>query len=101
MGPAVNVRIQAFFLLYNTTLRNAREKIAKMSALNPLAVLSRGYSAVSDEISGDIVTGAKDLAPDQNVCLRFSDGTAQAKILKIEVHNGEKDKECRGALRWH
>lgn len=66
-----------------------REKAAIMSGLNPLAILSRGYSAVSDTESGKIVTGVTSLTENQNVSLRFSDGTAKAQILKIEVKNGK------------
>jgi len=69
-----------------------KEHAARMTALNPLAVLSRGYSAVSDSESGEIVTGVRKLSPDMNVELRFSDGAAQAKIIKTEVYDGEKYK---------
>ena len=66
-----------------------RERAAIMSGLNPLAILSRGYSAVSDAQSGNIVTGVSSLSENQNVSLRFSDGTAKAQILEIEVKNGK------------
>ena len=69
-----------------------KECAAKMEGLNPLAILSRGYSAVSDYQSGEIVTGVKSLAEDQQIKLSFFDGTAQAKIIKTEVYDGEENE---------
>ena len=69
-----------------------KELSARMSGLNPLSVLARGYTAVSDLENNGVVTGACMLSADQKVKLRFADGEAQAKILKIEVYNGKEDK---------
>ena len=55
---------------------------AKLGALNPLAVLSRGYSAVFDENSGS-VRSVSQLSEGETVRIRFSDGTADAEIRAL------------------
>lgn len=60
-----------------------REMAAKLSSLNPLAILSRGYGAVTDEL-GDIVTKSCDLEPGQTINVRFSDGSVRAEIIDKE-----------------
>ena len=60
--------------------KNDIRRIAeRLSALNPLGVLSRGYCAVSDD-SGKIYTRAEALKENDRVLLRFSDGTRSAVI---------------------
>ena len=74
----------------NDKLNSATEKIyfenkakllslaAKLDALSPLKVLTRGYSFVTKQ---DKLVSCKSLSPDDEVSVRFYDGTAQAKIL--------------------
>ena len=54
----------------------------KLNGLSPLAVLSRGYGAVSDE-NGRTVTRAGDLRPGDRVQIRFTDGSADAHISHV------------------
>ena len=54
----------------------------KLNGLSPLAVLSRGYGAVSDA-GGRTVTHAGDLAPGDRVRIRFADGSADAQISHV------------------
>lgn len=54
----------------------------KLHGLSPLAVLSRGYGAVSDE-NGRTVTRAGDLRVGDRVQIRFTDGSADAQICHI------------------
>ena len=54
---------------------------AKMEALNPLSVLSRGYAAVSKE-TGEAVTRASDIRQGDALQIRFSDGSVLAKVTK-------------------
>ena len=72
-----------------TERRRARiEQISgKMLSLNPLAVLSRGYSAVFDG-EGKVVRSARDVKKGDTVDLRFADGRAQAEILKVRKDHG-------------
>lgn len=53
-----------------------------ISALNPLAVLSRGYSLTSGE--GGVVTSASQLKPGDEITVRFSDGSARAQVVETE-----------------
>ena len=54
----------------------------KMEALNPLAVLSRGYSAVYGE-DGTIIKHTEQLNPGASVTFRLSDGEADAQIREV------------------
>jgi exodeoxyribonuclease VII large subunit len=56
----------------------------KLGALNPLAVLSRGYGAVEDK-NGKIVTAANQLRSGDEVKIKFADGYADAEIKKISL----------------
>lgn len=56
---------------------------AKLEALSPLAVMTRGYSAVLDE-NGAILNKKEALSVGQSVSLRLSDGTAKATITEVE-----------------
>ena len=55
------------------------EKVAKLDTLSPLKTLSRGYSIT--EKQGKIVASKKDLKKDDEVEIKFFDGTKQAKII--------------------
>ena len=59
---------------------------AKMEALSPLRVLSRGYTAVFDG-KGKPVTAGKSLAAGERVSIRFSDSTVDATV------NGVRESE--------
>ncbi len=69
------------------TLQNARlgSVVGKLEALNPLSVLSRGFSAVYD-VEGTIVKRTKQLSVGNKVTLRLSDGEADAEIRAVRHH---------------
>jgi exodeoxyribonuclease VII large subunit len=54
----------------------------QLSALSPLAVLSRGYSVVSKD-DGTVVHSAKQVAAGERVNLRFSQGKASGVIEEV------------------
>lgn len=54
----------------------------KMTALNPMAVLSRGYSAVTD-CNGKIITSAASLSNGDNIDITMADGKIGATVNKI------------------
>jgi exodeoxyribonuclease VII large subunit len=56
---------------------------AKLEALSPLAVLTRGYSALFSP-DGKSVTSKKQISSGDKVTLRLSDGKASAQILEVE-----------------
>ena len=59
------------------------QKAAKLEALSPLAVMTRGYSALFDD-KGHSLKSAKDLKIDSEIAIRLSDGCAKAKVLEVE-----------------
>lgn len=73
----------------SSSLERARadmaRRAAKMEALSPLSVLSRGYAMASDTESGRMLTCASALNVGQSVDLRFSDGSATAEIKSINT----------------
>lgn len=58
------------------------QKSAKLDALSPLAVLSRGYSAMFGE-EGESISKKAQVKPGDTVKIRFSDGEAKAEILEV------------------
>ena len=63
---------------------------ARLDALNPLAVLTRGYSAVFDE-NGKVVSGTKSIAIDDRLTLRFADGSVKTRVLQVKRKDNEND----------
>ena len=53
--------------------------ISKLDTLSPLKTLTRGYVITQKE--GSIVKSVNDIAKDDEVELRFIDGTKNAKIM--------------------
>lgn len=54
----------------------------RLTALDPMAVLGRGYALVFDA-AGSPVAAAQALRPEQPVTLTFSDGKARARVTEI------------------
>ena len=65
-------------------LRDSRSRIAaageKLSAMNPEAVLERGYTLIRTQ-EGRVASSAAEISPGDRVELAFRDGTASAEIL--------------------
>ena len=59
-----------------------KETSAYFAGLNPLAVLDRGYAAVTDE-QGSVISSVKTLTVGQKVNLSLSDGDASVSVEKI------------------
>lgn len=74
-------------------LGRAREsvgaRVAKLAALNPLAVLARGYAAAADE-TGKTVRRAAALVPGARLTLRFADGRAHCAVEDVQTDDAEK-----------
>lgn len=62
---------------------------ARLEALSPLAVLSRGYAAVSDR-EGHALTRAEGIHIEDTITIRFSDGLVSAEVTSVK---GMKDDE--------
>lgn len=80
---------------YSDRLARCGALIEKLNALNPLAVLQRGYSAVMDS-DGNVVVSASQLTVGQAVSITMSDGIAEAEIISVEKNklNGERTDAC-------
>jgi exodeoxyribonuclease VII large subunit len=76
----LNERMQALFREKKAMLGEAS---AKLSALDPLAVLARGYGAVFDG-KGGVVKSVDDTAVGESVTLSLSDGSVRAVVSEIE-----------------
>ncbi len=57
---------------------------AQLDALSPLAILSRGYALVFQQPGQKLVREATQLAPQDEVRLRFGRGAAAATITRVE-----------------
>ena len=55
---------------------------AKLATLNPLGIIARGYSMVSDS-RGQIVSSVCDISENDRIVVRFADGDAEATVDKI------------------
>lgn len=54
-----------------------------LQSLNPAAVLNRGYAIVTRAADGKVVRRAEQVAPDDSVHIRVSQGSLDARISKI------------------
>ena len=62
---------------------------SRLSALNPLATLERGYAIVSDE-QGRVVTTAAGLSREQTISIRFADGDVAARTTSTPTPAKER-----------
>ena len=71
------------------TVQTQRERLslvsAKLTAINPLAVLSRGYSYSQKD--GVVVSSASQLNSGDKINIRFADGNASAEIISVNKNN--------------
>ncbi len=72
--------VVAFKEIVNVKRTQLAKNAAKLDALSPLKVLSRGYS-IAEYSSGGIILSVNDVNTDEEFTLRFSDGTARGKFL--------------------
>ena len=79
----MNVSVQR---LYEKRLSEHRALLEKLEALNPLAILKRGYTAIKGE-DGQIIGRAADLSEGQRVTVVMSDGQAKADIVSVKENN--------------
>ena len=60
----------------------------KLSALNPMAVISKGYSALFTE-DGGVINSVRQFSVGEKVNMRLADGSAKAEIIEIEENNSD------------
>ena len=71
-------------------------KTAKLDAMNPLSVLSRGYGAAFAS-DGTVITSAAQVEKGSDISLMLSDGTVRATVCDIGM--SEKEKRERWETR--
>ncbi|WDL97032.1 exodeoxyribonuclease VII large subunit [Alicyclobacillus sp. ALC3] len=76
----------------NATLE---QRISQLQALNPLAVLSRGYSVILDETTDTVIGSVSNLVGGQRVRLQMQDGFVHAHIDGEEGDYHERGKQLR------
>ncbi|MBE6682122.1 MAG: exodeoxyribonuclease VII large subunit [Ruminococcaceae bacterium] len=76
-----------FEALYKSKANILSVVSSKLAALNPMAVLSRGYAAVFDG-EGKVINSVTCLKENDEISLQVADGKAKAKISKI-IPKGE------------
>lgn len=74
--------------LYNAKANRLSVAASKLTALNPMAVLSRGYAAVFDG-DGKVINSVGKLKKDDDITFKVSDGEAKAKIYEINPKGEE------------
>ncbi|MBQ8759465.1 MAG: hypothetical protein IJZ20_07210, partial [Clostridia bacterium] len=74
--------------LYSEKANRLSVVSSKLTALNPMAVLSRGYAAIFDD-GGKVINSVGNLKKDDEITLRVFDGKAKAKLTEI-IPKGEK-----------
>ena len=65
--------------IYNAKKTNMVKHIAKLDALSPLKTLTRGYSIA--EINGQVIKSVSQVKKDDEINLRLSDGSINARVL--------------------
>ena len=79
----------------NNCLYRSRNRLvadaAKLDAMSPLKVLSRGYSMTQDE-SGKMVRSVSQVSVGQRVTIAVSDGTIWAEVTQLKENNHESEQ---------
>jgi len=69
-------------IVHGLVLRRERVKSfgAQLNAYNPLSVLARGYAVVRKEESGEVVRSVRQVAADERLLIRVSDGELKTRL---------------------
>ncbi len=82
----LNGLVQRLSSAERNQIQQEREIVAslagRLDAMSPLKVLSRGYAMVSNP-DGKVISSVTDIKTDDEVNVRFSDGSAKMKVLDI------------------
>jgi exodeoxyribonuclease VII large subunit len=72
-------QLRAMGSLFSMVRMQSEKTAARLNALSPLAVMSRGYSVVTDQ-GGHTIKDARQVKTNDDVTIRFSIGKASAMI---------------------
>lgn len=75
--------IKAFKAILSENQREFVALSAKLDALSPLSVLSRGYSIIQNK--NKVIKSAKELNIGQNIMVKLSDGKAECEVKAITL----------------
>ena len=79
-------------ILQEATLRNHKNKFisltAKLDAMSPLKVLTRGYSVVMDE-NNCVIKSVENVSAGEAISLMLSDGTIYGTVTEVEETHGK------------
>lgn len=67
----------------NSTKSTFTNTVTKINALNPLCVLTRGFSVVSNA-SGDVVKSVEQVSIKSEISIKLSDGAVKASVISKE-----------------
>ncbi len=70
----------AWYHRMNLDSTNLKSLERRLGALNPLAVLGRGYAVVTRKADGGVVNKTSQVKPEQDISIRVSDGQFDAKV---------------------
>lgn len=79
LSAAKKELISTFTRAVMTKRNDFSQKVAKINALNPLSILSRGYATVTSD-EGKTIKSINDIEKNSMISIRFLDGSAQATI---------------------
>jgi exodeoxyribonuclease VII large subunit len=68
---------------FNSKVKSLKICMAKLDALSPLSVLKRGFS-ITETMDGAIVRDTEQVAPGDELNLRFAEGSLTAKVLTVD-----------------
>lgn len=69
----------------NLSKHNVFQLHGKLTALNPLDVLKRGYSVTTRLSDNVVITNAATLEEQESVSIRFYQGSVESKVIKVET----------------
>jgi len=64
--------------------KDLRRYSERLESVNPLKVLERGYTLITDE-NGKALTSAGQIGPGSNINIKMKDGKAEAEVKKVEM----------------
>ncbi len=82
----------AMMAMFNRRKDRLSSVAGKLDAINPLAILGRGYS-VSKKKDGSIIGSAAKLSEGEDISILFADGEAEARILTVKKSKKRKKEE--------
>ncbi len=72
-----------------------RQNTARLEALNPLAVISRGYTAVFRDDTGELTKSVKQIKPGDVVRFSVTDGEVKAAVTETKETKKAKKKSAK------